>query len=78
MVLSMEERTTLQLPRSLLLKLRRARAPGETYAGLLDEALVALRERRRFVKEQVRRAEAVMDGKEPYRVLGSDGALRDP
>lgn len=72
----MEDRTTLQLPKSLLAKLRRAREPGETYAHLLDEALVALRERRRFVKEQVRRAEAVMDGKEPYWVLDPKGELR--
>lgn len=74
----MEARTTLQLPKSLLEKLRRAREPGETYAGLLDEALVALKERRRFIREQVRRAEAVMDGKEPYRVLDAKGGLRQP
>lgn len=74
----MEDRTTLQLPKSLLARLRRAREPGETYASLLDEALVALRERRRFIKEQVRRAEAVMDGKEPYWVLDAKGDLKRP
>lgn len=65
----MEERTTIQLPRPLVAKLRRARAKGETYADVIGEALVALAERRAFIKEQVRRAEAVMSGKAPYRVL---------
>lgn len=74
----MKDRTTLQLPKSLLERLRLAREPGETYAGLLDEALVALRERRRFIKEQVRRAQAVMDGKEPYWVLDAKGGLQKP
>ncbi len=75
---TVEDRTTLQLPKSLLERLRRAREPGETYAALLDEALAALRERRRFIREQVRRAQAVMDGKEPYWVLDAEGGLRQP
>ena len=71
-----QERTTLQLPRALLARMRAAKQPGETYAELIDEALVALRQRRRFIKEQIRRAEAVMAGQEPYRVLGRDGLRR--
>lgn len=50
-------------------KLRKAKAKGETYADVIGEALVALAERRAFIKEQVRRAEAVVSGKAPYRVL---------
>jgi hypothetical protein len=74
----MDDRTTLQLPRPLLAKLRRARAPGQTYAHLLEEALVALNARRRFVNEQVRRAQAVLDGKEAYMVLDEKGGLKRP
>lgn len=65
----MEERTTIQLPRPLVAKLREARNKGETYADVIDEALVALRERRRFIRRQIRIAEAARSGKEPYRVL---------
>ncbi|MHB8632742.1 MAG: hypothetical protein ACYDBQ_02065 [Thermoplasmatota archaeon] len=65
----MEDRTTIQLPRPLVARLRKARAKGETYADLIGEALLALGERRAFIKEQVRRAEAVMAGRAPYRIL---------
>ena len=72
----MDERTTIQLPRPLVAKLRKARGKGETYADVIQEALVALAERRAFSKEQVRRAEAVMSGKAPAWALDEDGGLQ--
>lgn len=65
----MEDRTTIQLPRPLVAKLRKAREKGETYADVIEEALVALAERRRFIREQVRIADAARSGREPYTVL---------
>ncbi len=65
----MKERTTIQLPRPLVDKLRKARARGETYADVIGEALVALKDRRRFINEQIRIAEAARAGREPYSVI---------
>lgn len=65
----MEQRTTIQLPRPLVDRLKRAKGKGETYADLIDDALKALAERRTFLDEQMRLAEDVLAGKSPYRVL---------
>ncbi|MGQ0535452.1 MAG: hypothetical protein ACT4PT_05220 [Methanobacteriota archaeon] len=61
----MEERTTLQLPRPLLAKIKGAGRKGQTYAQIINEALEAL-ERQRFFDQQYRIYLDMKAGKEPW------------
>lgn len=63
-----DERTTLQVPRPLLAKIRKAGHKGQTYAEIIEEALRAL-ERQRMEELHWQIAQDVMAGKAPYRVL---------
>lgn len=61
----MEERTTLQLPRPLLAKIKGAGRKGQTYAEVIEEALAAL-ERQRFFDQQYQIYMDMKAGKEPW------------
>lgn len=64
----MEERTTLQVPRPLLAKIRKAGHKGQTYADIIEDALKAL-DRQRMEEMHWQVAQEVMAGKQPYRTL---------
>lgn len=64
----MEERTTLQVPRPLLAKLRKAGTKGQTYAEIITEALGALA-RQRFLDTQYQIYLDAKAGIEPTRRL---------
>jgi len=51
----MDNRTTIQIPRSVLDRLQRQGHKGQTYADILNE-LMDVAERERFIEEQIRRA----------------------
>lgn len=61
----MEQRTTLQVPRPLLAKIKGAGKKGQTYADVIEEALHAL-ERQRFFDAQYRVYQDMKAGKEPW------------
>jgi hypothetical protein len=63
-----KERTTLQVPRPLLAKLRQAGRKGQTYADVIEEALEALA-RQRFLQAQYEHYLDAKAGKEPARPL---------
>ena len=60
----MEERTTLQVPRPLLARLRKAGHKGQTYAQVIEEALDALH-RQRFLDAQYQVYLDAKEGREP-------------
>lgn len=64
----MEERTTLQVPRPLLAKLKKVGHKGQTYAEVITEALKAL-ERQRFLDAQYTVFQAMKAGREPFRMI---------
>lgn len=61
----MEERTTLQLPRPLLAKIKGAGRKGQTYAQVIEEALAALKSQR-FFDQQYQTYLDMKAGKEPW------------
>lgn len=61
----MEQRTTLQVPRPLLAKIRKAGKKGQTYAEVIAEALRALARQRQF-EEQYQVYLDMKAGKEPW------------
>jgi hypothetical protein len=63
-----EQRTTIQIPRPLVARLKKAATKDQTYADIITEALRAL-ERQRMQDLHWQIAKDVMSGKEPYRVL---------
>ena len=64
----MEQRTTVQIPKPLLARIKKARHGGQTYSQVIDEALTAL-QRERFLDEQHRIFIAMKEGREPYVTL---------
>jgi hypothetical protein len=64
----MEERTTLQVPRPLLAKIKKAGHKGQTYAEIITEALEAL-ERQRFLDAQFEIYKEMKAGREPFRMM---------
>lgn len=65
---TVEERTTLQVPRPLLAKIRKAGHKGQTYADIIEEALKALH-RERLWQEHYEVVMAMKEGREPFRML---------
>ncbi len=63
--MTVHQRTTLQVPRPLLARLKSAGRKGQTYAEVIEEALVALK-RQRFFDEQYRIYQDMKSGKEPW------------
>jgi len=61
----MEQRTTLQVPKPLLAKIKGAGKKGQTYAEVIEEALEALK-RQRFFAEQYQVYLDMKSGKEPW------------
>lgn len=64
----MEDRTTLQVPRPLLAKIKRAGHKGQTYAEIIDEALRAL-QRQRLLDAQYQVYLDMKAGREPFRLV---------
>ena len=61
----MEQRTTLQVPKPLLAKIKGAGKKGQTYAQVIEDALRALRQQR-FFEEQYQLYLDMKAGKEPW------------
>jgi hypothetical protein len=61
----MDQRTTVQVPRPLLAKIKSAGKKGQTYAEVIEEALAAL-ERQRFFDAQYQMFQDMKAGKEPW------------
>jgi hypothetical protein len=61
----MDQRTTVQVPRPLLAKIKSAGKKGQTYAEVIEEALAAL-ERQRFFDAQYQVFQDMKAGKEPW------------
>lgn len=64
----MDERTTLQVPRPLLAKIRKAGHKGQTYADIIEDALKAL-QRERIWDEHYQIFLDMKEGREPFRAL---------
>lgn len=61
----MEQRTTLQVPKPLLAKIREAGKKGQTYAEVIEDALRALLRQRAF-EAQYQVYQDMKAGKEPW------------
>jgi hypothetical protein len=61
----MDQRTTVQVPRPLLAKIKSAGKKGQTYAEVIEEALAAL-ERQRFFDAQYQMFQDMKAGTEPW------------
>lgn len=64
----MDERTTLQVPRPLLARIKKVGHKGQTYAEIIDEALKAL-QRQRFLDAQYQTFLDMKEGREPFRFV---------
>jgi len=71
----MKERTTLQISRPLLKKIRDSGRKGDTYADVIERALAALRERE-FLDRQYETYLAMKSGKVPTVVFDPKELLR--
>jgi len=71
----MKERTTLQITRPLLRKIRDAGRKGDTYADVIDRALAALRERE-FLDRQYETYLSMKAGKVPTVIFDPKELLR--